>query len=226
MSLLAVIPARGGSKGVPRKNIKNFHGKPLIAWAIEEAKKSKYIDRLIVSTDDAEIKEISELYGAEAPFVRPENLSQDKSAGVDVMRHASGIFPEYKWVVCLQPTSPFRSVKDIDGIYKYGEKNNLNCVLPITIADKSPYWFVSKNSDGRISPIIKGIVEANRQELPTTYVLCGTVFLYKADWLNSASMGVLNDQSYGFEIPKERSYEIDSVEDWDFAEYLMSKKMK
>ena len=106
MSILALIPARGGSKGVPRKNIRELCGKPLIAWSIEAAQKSKYIDRLVVSTEDEEIAEIARYYGAEVPFMRPPELSRDETSGMAPVLHALEQLPGYENILLLQPTSP------------------------------------------------------------------------------------------------------------------------
>lgn len=114
-TFLAVIPARGGSKGIPRKNIREIAGKPLIAWSIEEAKKSKYITKLILSSDDKEIIDVAKQYGCEAPFVRPKALAADETPGVDPILHAIEQCPGYDYVVVLQPTSPLRTVENIDG---------------------------------------------------------------------------------------------------------------
>ena len=113
--ILGVIPARGGSKGVPRKNIRPLAGKPLIAYAIQEGKKSRYIDTLIVSTEDEEIKKVSEKWGGYCPFLRPAELATDETPGIDPILHAIDMMPGYDAVVLLQTTSPFRSVNDIDG---------------------------------------------------------------------------------------------------------------
>lgn len=117
--ILAIIPARGGSKGVPRKNIRDLAGKPLIAWTIEEAKKSKYITRLILSSEDEEIIEAAKKYGCEVPFVRPIELAQDNTPGIEPVLHAIEKCPGYDYVLLLQPTSPLRTVEDIDGCIEF-----------------------------------------------------------------------------------------------------------
>ncbi|MEH2097772.1 acylneuraminate cytidylyltransferase family protein, partial [Nostoc sp.] len=113
--VLAIIPARGGSKAVPRKNIREIGGKPLIAWTIEEAKKSQYIDRLILSSEDDEIISIAQKWGCEIAFKRPVELAQDDTPGIAPVLHALNQLPIYDYVVLLQPTSPLRQVIDIDG---------------------------------------------------------------------------------------------------------------
>ena len=139
--VLAVVPARGGSKGVPRKNVRPFLGKPLIAWTIEEALKSSYIDRLIVTSEDEEIREIANQSGAETPFVRPIELATDTAVGVDVLCHAVESTDEnYDYVVLLQPTSPLRNVTDIDGAIEWGLDRTLKSVVSVSESSTSPYW--------------------------------------------------------------------------------------
>ena len=113
-SFLAVIPARGGSKGVPRKNVRDLNGKPLIAWTIEEAKKSQYISNIILSSEDSEIIKEAKKYGCEVPFIRPMKLAQDDTPGIDPVLHAINQCPGYDYVVLLQPTSPLSKAEDID----------------------------------------------------------------------------------------------------------------
>ena len=117
-SILAIIPARSGSKGLPQKNILPLAGKPLIAWTIEVAKESKYIDKLSISTDDEKIAAVAEAHGCDVPFIRPESLSSDKAKTIDVLVHANKYFTEinevYDYLILLEPTSPLRDSNDID----------------------------------------------------------------------------------------------------------------
>ena len=117
-NVIAIIPARGGSKGIPRKNLKTLGGKPLIAWTIQAALKSKTIDRVIVSTEDNEMADIAQEWGAEVPFIRPTELAQDKSTAMETVFHALEMIPNYEWVFLLQPTSPLRTTADIDNIFE------------------------------------------------------------------------------------------------------------
>lgn len=126
--VLAIIPARGGSKGIPKKNIKPLNGKPLIAWTIEEAKKSVYIDKLIVSTDCEEILEVAKEFGAEVPFKRPAELAQDDTPSVELILHAIDYLSGYDYITLLQPTSPLRVVKDIDQCISKTIKGNVQHV--------------------------------------------------------------------------------------------------
>jgi CMP-N-acetylneuraminic acid synthetase len=124
MSVLALIPARGGSKGIPKKNIKYLAGKPLIEWTIGSAQKSVCIDRVVVSTDDPDIKFLASSLGADIPFDRPDDLAQDETPTILTVLHAIERLPGYDWVLVLQPTSPLRSSEDIDGIWNFTLQHN------------------------------------------------------------------------------------------------------
>ena len=140
-SILAIIPARGGSKGIPRKNIKLLAGKPLIAWTIDEAKKSIYIDRLILSSEDEEIIRIAKEWGCEAPFIRPAELAEDNTPGIDVVIHAIDALKEkYDYLVLLQPTSPLRKVEDIDRCIETCIDRNVPACISVSETMNHPYW--------------------------------------------------------------------------------------
>ena len=125
MKVLGLIPARGKSKGIPRKNIKNLCGKPLIAWTIEESLKSKKLDNVVVSTDDEEIADIAQKYGADVPFMRPAELAGDSTSGIDTVLHAIDELPDFDSVLLLQPTSPLRTSTDIDSIINFAFSKNV-----------------------------------------------------------------------------------------------------
>ena len=130
-NVLALVPARIGSKRIPHKNIKNLCGKPLIAWTIDAAKKSKYVDKIIVSTDDKEIARISKNYGAEIPFIRPYRISKDDSKSIDVVIHALSNLQKFDWLLFLQPTSPLRRKIDIDNIFKFCFKHQASSAVSV-----------------------------------------------------------------------------------------------
>lgn len=142
--MLAVIPARGGSKGVPHKNIRDLDGKPLIAYTIEAAIKSKVFDKIVVSTDSSEIAEIAQRYGAEVPFIRPKDLSGDFSSSDDVVLHAIDYFKrkgkEFEYVCKLQPTSPLRNETHIMEAYQLLKDSNSNFVVSVCECEHSPLW--------------------------------------------------------------------------------------
>lgn len=151
--ILAIIPARGGSKGILKKNIKPLKGKPLIAWTIEEAKKSKLLDKIIVSTDDEEIMNVAKKWGAEVPFLRPSELARDDTPGIAPVLHALEYFSDYEYVVVLQPTSPLRLAEDIDEAIYLCEKNKSNFCVSVTESKIIPDWMFRINNRGMLEPL-------------------------------------------------------------------------
>lgn len=225
--VLAIIPARGGSKGVPRKNVRSLAGKPLIAWTVEEAKKSQYVDRLIVSSEDAEIIRTAEEYGCEAPFVRPAELAADATPGIDPVLHALDALPEhYDLVVLLQPTSPLRTVEDIDGcIHRCVEDNTPFCVS-VTDVDKHPFWMFTLPDNHVLQPLLAVDGEARnrrRQELPSVYVLNGAVYVADTQQLQQQRTFVTADTA-GYVMPKDRSADIDTETDFLLCDILLRKR--
>jgi len=220
--ILGLIPARGGSKGIPRKNVRLLGGKPLIAWTIDEAKKSKYIDRLVVSTDDHEIAEIARKYGADVPFMRPAELATDTARGVDVVLHALHKLPEYDAVILLQPTSPFRTTADIDGAIEHWAAFGRS-VVGITEAPKSPYWMYQLRGDGSLKELLQQPPNAaNRQELPRAYVLNGAIYVGGREEL-MRNGGFLTSVSQGFLMANEHSIDVDTEIDWDLIALIASR---
>ncbi len=224
--VLAIIPARGGSKGVPRKNIRLLAEKPLIFWTIEEAKKSKYIDRLILSSEDEEIIEVAESYGCEVPFRRPRNLALDTTHGIEPTLHVLEQIPGYDYVVVLQPTSPLRISDDIDKcIEKLNECEGVSCVS-VTEPPHSPYWMYLLVKDEQMQPLIpEYAMIPRRQELPTVYSLNGAVYVADSRWLQK-SKNFMSDQTIAYIMPKYRSYDIDNEEDFLLCEWMMRERMK
>ncbi|MFD2411806.1 acylneuraminate cytidylyltransferase family protein [Paenibacillus rhizoplanae] len=224
--VLAIIPARGGSKGIPRKNIKQLAGKPLIAWTIEEAKKSRYIDRLILSSEDSEIIEIAGAYGCEAPFVRPKELSEDITPGIAPVLHAITQLPDFDYVVLLQPTSPLRLIDDIDGCIEHMVNIGAPACVSVTKPDKSPYWMYTLKENCEMKQLIEQSESiTRRQELPEVYALNGAVYVADVEWLlNSGSF--LEKETVAYEMSKGCSYDIDTEEDFFIIEYLLSKELK
>lgn len=221
-SVLAIITARGGSKGVPRKNIRLLGGKPLISWTIDEAAKSKYVDRTIVSTDDYAIADIARQSGGEVPFIRPEYLAQDDTPGIAPVLHALDELKEkYHLIVLLQPTSPLRTVADIDGcIEKLLASGSKSCVS-VVAPDKSPYWMYSINEYEYLTPLFDANFE-RRQDIPKVYALNGAVYVAECEWLKSTK-SFISDNTVAYVMAKEHSLDIDTELDLRICTFLKTE---
>ncbi|MGB2870888.1 cytidylyltransferase domain-containing protein [Psychrobacillus psychrotolerans] len=219
--VLAIISARGGSKGVPRKNIRNLAGKPLIAWTIEVAKKSQYIDRLILSSEDDEIIKIAKEYGCEVPFVRPRELAQDNTSGIEPILHAVENIEGYDYVVLLQPTSPLRIAEDIDGCLENLTETNSAACVSVTESNTSPFWMYTLSEKKIIQPLIKqDELIMLRQELPKVFALNGAVYVAKIEWIKR-SRSFLTEETSAYNMPQSRSYDIDTEDDFLWCDLLM-----
>jgi len=225
-NVLAVIPARGGSKGLKNKNIKVIAGKPLISWTIDAALKSKYIDKVIVSTDSKEIEKISKEYGASVPFLRPKELAKDDTSSIDVMLHAIEHFPEYKIVIMLQPTSPLRECSHIDKAFDFFLKSNLNSCVSVTKDIKPPFWSFSMNSRMKLTTLFPNKeIPLRRQEIESTYHLNGAIYISTFLNLKKYKTFILEGTS-GYEMSIESSVDIDDINDFNLASRLLKKKLK
>jgi len=231
--IIGIIPARGGSKGVPRKNIRVLAGKPLIAWTIETAIASKYIDYLIVSTDDKEIAEISKKYGADIPFLRPSELAKDDSPTIDVILHAIGWLKErgkyFDVVVLLEPTSPLRDAYDIDNCIELLFNNKIaKAIVSVARLESShPEFNVVINDNGfiRKSDGYANFRTLRRQELKPIYFFDGSVYVSYEDALWQRRT-FYHELTLGYTIEKYKSFEIDEISDFICVEALMKAKMK
>jgi N-acylneuraminate cytidylyltransferase len=221
--VLGIIPARGGSKGVPRKNIRELAGKPLIAWTIEEGKKSAYIDRLILSSDDEEIMEVAKKWGCDVPFVRPDELAKDETPGVEPVLHALNTLSEpYHYIVVLQPTSPLRRVDDIDRCLKLCVDTHSPSCASITESDKSPYWMYTLEKKGRLRAILKSEKKySRRQDFPKVYALNGAVYVAKTEWVKKYKE-LVSSETIGYIMPKSRSLDIDNEIDFQICRIFLS----
>lgn len=225
--ILALIPARGGSKGLPGKNIRDLHGKPLIAWSIEAAKQSNYIDRIIVSTDSMDIATIATKYGAEVPFMRPAELATDNSSGMDVCLHALQWFSDkndnYDLLLILQPTSPLRTISDIDAaIETIGEKQ-AKAVVSVCETDHHPWWSNELPQDGNMEGFLRPeVLNKNRQELPTYYRLNGAIYLIDTKVLKK-TRSFYGPETFAYVMPTERSIDIDTLLDFLVAEAYLAQ---
>lgn len=210
-NILAIIPARGGSKGLPRKNLLDAAGKPLLAWTIDEALKSRFIDRLILSSEDKEIMASAREWGCEVPFSRPQELATDEASTAAVVLHALQNLEEtYDYVVLLQPTSPLRSQQDIDSCIEECHKKNAPSCVTVSTAEKNPFWMYFLDKDKHMQAVIDTSSRpGRRQELPTAYALNGAVYVVNREWFQKTGTFV-TDETIAQIMPKERSIDIDT----------------
>lgn len=216
-SCLGVITARGGSKSLKNKNILLTAGKPLIAWTIEAALQSPVIEDLIVSSDSKKIIAVAEQWNCSAPFVRPQHLSNDAAKSIDVILHAVEHMPGYNYVALLQPTCPLRLASDIDAAFSLlTEKGAPSCVSVVESKEK-PYWMYNLDSSSTLSNIVTPKEEySRRQNLPKSYLLNGSIYIAKTDWLLKTKSFV-SSETVGYVMPAERSLDIDTLDDFNLA---------
>ena len=231
ISILALIPARGGSKGVPRKNIKLLGNIPLIEYTIRAAKESKLLSKIVVSTDDDEIFIAAEIAGYKPPFIRPSELAQDKSTSLDVVKHAINFFESqgifFDAVCLLQPTTPFREKDFIDkAIKKFisSDSDSLISVLPIP-DDYNPHWTFEENENGLLKIATgENTIISRRQDLPKAFYRDGSIYITKTEIVKRGSL-------YGKSITyiennPEFHVNIDLLSDWEKAEKICEKLKK
>jgi len=228
---LAVIPARGGSKRIPRKNIKTFHGQPMIAWSVQAAIDSGCFDEVWVSTDDEEIAAVAQAYGAKVPFLRPAHLSDDFATTADVMSHAVEEFdklnhtlPDY--ICCLYATAPFLTKADlVQGLEKIKNNNNLNYVFSATTYPFPIQRAIKLNVDDTVEMFSLQYFNVRSQDLKEAWHDAGQFYWGTAEaWLNKAM--IFAPQSSVVELPRFRVQDIDTQEDWNRAEWLFKAIQK
>ncbi len=220
---VAIIPARGGSKRIPGKNIRNFSGKPIIAYSIEMAKKTNLFDLIIVSTDSPEIKEIAIEYGAEVPFIRPDYLSDDITPTAPVLEHAVkelellGI--KIEDFCCIYPTAPFISDRYIKEGYNVLKEKECSVVFSVTTFDFTIYRAVEICEDGRVEMINPEHKLTRSQDLLEAYHDAGQFYWFnKNKFINNPTL--LPDDCYPVVLPRKLVQDIDTLEDWEVAEYM------
>ena len=228
MKVLGVIPARGGSKGVPKKNVKLLGGKPLIAYSIEAARAAKRLTRVIVSTDDEEIAEVSRRWGADAPFLRPAELATDAAKAVPVIQHAleemEGRDDQvYDAVMMLQPTTPFRTGADIDRAIEILEKTGADSVISVVDVEGHHPARMKYLEDGRlIDPdFCEAYENQPRQELRPMYLRNGMIYLTRREVMRSGSFK--GSDCRALIVETHRSVNIDTPLDFELAEFLHKK---
>lgn len=220
---IAVIPARGGSKRIPRKNIKEFCGKPMIAWSIETARKSELFEHIIVSTDDAEIAGVAKQWGAEAPFIRPAELSNDHAGTIEVIAHATHWALDQDWpltaVCCIYATAPFIQAEDIRRGLKALESGNWAYAFTVTDFAAPIFRSFQNNADGGINMFFPEHFSTRSQDLPTALHDAGQFYWGRPSaWLEGKQ--IFDHHSVPIMIPRWRVQDIDAQDDWVRAELI------
>jgi CMP-N-acetylneuraminic acid synthetase len=232
LSVLAVVPARGGSKGIPRKNVRLLGGYPLLAWSVAAAQESRSVDRILVSTDDTEIRDVAVRCGADAPFLRPSDLAQDASPDLPLFQHAVDWLERHErfrpdLIVQLRPTSPFRPPGLVEeGLARLAADPRADSLRAVTAPGQNPYkmWRTPAGSPYLAALLDDAGPEAYnraRQELPATLWQTGHLDVFRRETLARGSL--TGERVLGLEVPARYAVDIDSLEHWDYAEWLLRR---
>ena len=216
---LAIIPARSGSKRIIDKNIKIVGGKPLIAWSIDQANSSKYLDRTIISTDCEKIRDVAKKWQGDIPFLRPSFLAKDDTPGVDTVIHAIKKIKSFDYVVLLQPTSPLRTSLDIDKSIEFILKMRSDFLVSMTKISYNFEWMYKLVDNSKITKAFK-----NPNNLSKTYILNGAIYIGKINKLLKTK-SFINNSTVGFKMPYERSLDIDTEDDLNKFKEIWNKKL-
>lgn len=223
--MIALIPARGGSKGLPGKNIRPLNGRPLISYAIDCALKARHVNRVIVSTDDCAIADVARQCGAEIPFMRPADLASDTAQAVDnyiytidrLSREEGRPIGEF---AVLLPTTPLRTSADVDAAIELFREKQADSVVSYTPEAHPIRWHRYLEPDGAFTDIFDATL-ANRQALRTSYYPNGAVYVFRTDVIRQRKY--YTERSYAYVMPRNRSVDIDTLEDFRYAEFLMTE---
>jgi len=226
--ILAVIPARGGSKGLPGKNIRPLAGLPLIAHSIQMAKLCPQINRLIVSTDDKNIAAVAEQFGAETPFMRPADLARDDTPMWPVLRHALEAIEhaensQYDFLILLDPTSPGRLPEDVAGaLKKLMAKPEAAGIIGVSQPEFNPIWHCVTEHDGWMTDLIDTAGKYNRrQDVPSVYRINASLYIWKTDFVRREAEGWRHAPHLIYEIPEQRAIHIDDLNEFEMAELMI-----
>lgn len=222
--VLAVIPARGGSKRLPRKNLLPLAGRPLLAWTIEAAQSARVVDRFVVSSEDAEILGLARSLGAEV-VERPRVLASDEAASVDVVLDAlDQLDDEADWVLLLQPTSPFRTGQDIDQCVQRACSAGATAAIAVTEPERSPYLSFTLDEAGYLQALFPiDYSHARSQDLPQCFAVNGAIYAATVDWLRQKRT-FIHDRAVAHVMPRARSIDIDTAEDFEAAEISWARR--
>lgn len=227
--ILCIIPARGNSKGLSHKNIKKLLGKPLIAYSIEQAKRTKYIDRVIVSTDSKKIARIAKSFHVEVPFMRPKRFAQDNSSVINVLLHAISWLKrkenyDFDILVLLHANTPIRKTADIKRCIQILVNTNASNVFSVTDAYRNPYFNMVEIAKGGVVRLVKKGNFINRQDAPQVYDMNSSIYVWWQDIFRKEKKIFLK-KSQIYIMPKERSIDIDYLLDFKIAEMLLKKSL-
>jgi len=226
-TILAVITARGGSKGLPNKNLLLLAGRPLVAWSVLQAKASRYVDRVIFSSEDARLIKAAKAAGADVPFVRPKELAQDSTPGMLPFLHAITAIPEkYDYVMLLQPTSPLREPEDIDACIRLCMASGAPACVSVKEVSDNPYWTYRLGASGRLRSTMgcRKTIE-RRQDLPKVYALNGSIYIAEREHVLRKKT-FITPRTAGYVMPEERSADIDTAIDFKLVELLLKEKRR
>ena len=222
-TFLAIIPARGGSKRLPRKNVLDLNGKPLIAYSIEAGLDSSYIDKVVVTSDDDEILTISKKYGA-VTINRPNELASDTATTFDAIKHTVDNCEKYDYIVLLQPTSPLRNEKHIDEAVELLESKKSNAVVSVCEMEHSPLWSNTLDESLSMAGFFKSeVVDIRSQDLDKYYRLNGAIYICKTEKLLEEKSFFLKENIYAYVMDRENSIDIDEEIDFKIAEVILNK---
>ncbi|MGN1205618.1 MAG: cytidylyltransferase domain-containing protein [Eubacterium sp.] len=223
--VLAIIPARGGSKGIPRKNVKAISGKPMIQYTIEAAKECKYIDKVIVSTEDEEIAHISMRAGAIVPFSRPEELATDEAKIIDVVLHAVEFYERkaehFDIIVLLQPTSPLRNAEDVTRALEYYIRKEQKSMLSVSEVSESPILMRTFGEENKMEKIVSENNDVRGQDTKKYYRVNGAIYINKVSELTHETS--FTDNEMGYVLTREHGIDINEPQDLVVAEYYLSQ---
>jgi CMP-N,N'-diacetyllegionaminic acid synthase len=222
-SFLAIIPARGGSKRLPRKNVLDLAGKPLITWTLEAARNSKYIDKIIVSSDDTEILQIADDLRVDI-VKRPEELASDTATTVSVIEHVlQQNLGKFDFIVLLQPTSPLRNADHIDEAIELLAQKNADAIISVCETEHSPLWTNTLPEDGSMNFFLSGEVKNIRsQDLPQYFRLNGAIYIISVDMLNKCHTLLIDENSFAYKMTISDSVDIDTQLDFNVAEIQLN----
>lgn len=224
-SVLAIIPARGGSKGIKRKNLREVNGKTLLAHTIETALNASLIDRVIVTSEDEEIINAAKSARAEVPFIRPKHLAEDDTPGITPILHAIDQLPLHDYTIVLQVTSPLRTVEDINDSLNFCIRNKAPACVSVSEPLSNPYLSFKMDNNHHLKHLFLEEILPRRQDYSPYFQLNGAIYIAKTDWLKK-NKNFLSTETIGYVMPKERALDVDTEFDLQWLEFYLNQLNK